>query len=581
MKKINKILKPASPDFKWFLGYQSKDLSGDLIAGVTVGIMLIPQSMAYAMLAGLPPYMGLYASILPMLLYILWGTSPYLSVGPVAITSIYVGTSLGELSAGNVEMLIIMASCLAMFEGLFQIIMGVCRLGFIVNFISHPVLTGYITAAAITILGSQIPQILGIYIPREQGTLSVFLSIFENIKDLNIATLIIGIASMGLLIYSKRNFRNHLKSLKLPRKLYVVIPKSMPLIIVVLSIFSTWKFNLSSEHQVKIVGSLPTGLPRFSLPSVPWDRIGDLIPIAFTISLLSFLESISIGKTLAYKSGKVVRANREFLALGAANIGSALSGGYSVSDSLSRSTVNYQSGAKTKLASVITVGMVTVTVLFFMPELYYLPKAVLSSIIVVAISSLIDFKYFWRLTKLNKPDALAFAATFLAVFILGIKYGLLVGILISMILYMWVTSTPHMAVIGRLGNSEHFRNVLRHKVITYPHILMVRIDESLTFVNSKFVEEHLLQIIYKKKDLKYFLLNASNINHIDTSALETLEALFGRLKKQGVEIYLAEIKGPVMDYLIKSGFVKRFGKSKIFLSTHLALNALLDKSQDN
>jgi len=583
LNKLLEILKPGIPDITWIVTYKRQFISGDILAGTTVGIMLIPQCMAYAMLAGLPPQIGLYASLLPMLFYVAWGTSPYLSVAPVAITSIIVGASLGEIAGVNTGLLLTLVSMLAFMEGMLQMIMGTTRLGFIVNFISHPVLTGYISAAAFTIILSQLGTILGISVAGSLQPFKVLPELYSSINDVNGFTIMVSIAALILLLYAKKSMPIHLKNRGTPRFIYGLVPKSIPLLIVTAGIFLSWNFHLDAIFGLSIVGQLPAGFPGLVNPFSSADYFFTLLPIAVTLSLLSFLESFSVGKTLATKQDKLLGPNKEFFALGAANIASSISGGYSVSGSLSRSTVNFQTGANTKLSGLITVVMVAVTVLFFMPQLYYLPKAILAAVIVSAVSSLIDFSYLRSLVKLNKMDALSFTVTFASVFVFGIKYGLIIGIFVSMVIYVWVTSRPHIAVIGRIGRSEHFRNILRHEVTTHPHILTVRIDENLTFANSKFIEQHLNILIEEKKamdhvvNIEHFVLVTSNINYIDTSALETLEGLFKRLEKQGIEVFMAEIKGPVMDFLKKAGFVQRFGEEKIFLSTHLAIKFLTDR----
>ncbi len=590
MNRLIKIIRPGIPNFKWIINYQKQSLSGDLLAGTTVGIMLIPQCMAYATLAGLPPQIGLYASLFPMLFYITWGTSPFLSVAPVAISSIFIGSSVGAIvsaAGGTIELLTTLVATLALMEGSIQLIMGITRIGFIVNFISHPVLTGYISAAAISIILSQLGTMFGLSTAGSWQPFVALKGIISQLGNVNGFTTGISMASLFLLIYAKKYMRQDLKSLGLSKVFYGLLPKATPLLVVGMGILFAWKFNLDNRYGLSIVGQLPSGFPGFSIPSLNPNHILTLLPIAITLSLLSLLESYSVGKALAYKKAKLLGPNREFFALGTANIASSFSGGYSVSGSLSRSTVNFQSGANTKLSSLVTIVMVAITVTFFMPQLYYLPKAILAVIIISAVSSLIDFKYLMNLIKLNKTDALSFGITFISVFVFGVKYGLIIGIFASMVFYVWITSRPNIAVIGRIGTSEHFRNILRHEVTTHPHILTIRIDENLTFANSKFIEEHLNILIEEKKamdnvaNIEHFVFVTSNVNYIDISALETLEGLFQRLKNQGIAVILAEVKGPVMDFLEKSGFVKRFGKEKIFLSTHLALKSLTSKKSLN
>jgi SulP family sulfate permease len=536
--------------------------------------MLVPQGMAYAMLAGLPPEMGLYSSVLPLLLYFVWGTSSYLSVAPVAITSLFVASGVAPLAGGDPAKYLQLIILLAFLEGCIQILMGVFRLGFIANFMSRPVITGYISAAALTILMSQLGNLTGAQPGNSESFFGMLYSHTQLWQSFHLPSIVLSVGGLVVLVYFKFFLEDHLRYAKFPRWIQKMIPKSAPLYLALLGIILAKWGPLHSDYQVSIVETLPTGFPTFAFPLFTWGDIASLLPLALGISLISFMESLSVGKTLAYKEGKDVNANKELVALGLSGIGSAFSGGYSVSGSLSRSAVNQQSGAHSKFATLITAGVVGITILFLMPYLSYLPRPILAAIIVVAISSMIDIRFLWKLWPLNKADGLSFLITFLSVLLFGVKYGLLIGILTSMILYMWVTSRPHIAIIGRVGNSEHFRNVLRHEVTTHPHILTIRIDENLTFANAKFFEAKLLELVKEKHQAQYFVLNASNINYIDTSALETLEFFFQRLYLQGIQGILSEVKGPVMDFLKKTGFAERFGEENIYLSTHMALESL-------
>ena len=567
-------MKSLLPNLNWLYKYRWNFFSGDLVAGMTVGFMLVPQAIAYAMLAGLDPQVGLYASLLPLIVYALWGQSNYVSVAPVAITSLFVAHSIGPLAGGDPSIYVELVILLAFLEGTLQISLSFFRLGFIINFLGLPVINGYISAAAITIIISQVNVWFGFSIERSSTALSNLIDIVKNLYYIQWNTFFIGVVVIAILLYSKTLLKSHLIKVKISLFQANLISKSMPLFILIASIFFMKTFSIEG---VSILGSIPQGLPHFLLPSFSLDNILLLLPIALYLSMISFMETISVGKSLADKQGENIDYDKELRALGMCSVASSLSGGYSVSGSLSRSVVNHQSGAKTPMSSVITAFVLLIAISFFVSDLYYLPKVVLSSVVVVAIYNMIQWSALIRTWKLNKIDGISFLVSFLAVLIFGVKYGLLGGILTSIFLYMWVTSHPHIAILGQVENTEHFRNILRFKVKTYSNLLIIRIDESLTFVNSKFCEEKLWAILKEYPDTKTLLINAGDINYIDTSALNTLEAFIKRLKYLGIDFAISEIKGPVMDFLNKADFTKTLPIENIYLSTYLAVQAIVKK----
>ena len=554
--------------------YRPSFLAGDLVAGITVGIILIPQGMAYAMLAGLSPEVGLYASFLPLIVYAIWGTSPYISIAPVAITSLVVGQALAPIVGNDLQNLLVLACLLAFLEGSLQFVMGFLRLGFIINFMSLPVIQGYISAASIAIIISQFSTLLGLPLYRNEKPFQTVIEVFKNLNQSHSNTVITSLIAITLLIYSKRLLQKHLLMFSLPPFWSYIIPKATPIIVL---IGGALVVQYGFLQGVELVGALPLQTNTIQTPVLNLDNILILLPIAGYICLISFMETISVGTTLANRDGKKLNANKELKALGMANIASSFSGGFSVSGSLSRSIVNYDSGAKTSLSSIITASMIITTILFFSDYLAFLPRAILSSVIVVAIYTMIQFKSFKSIARLSKIDLLSFLATFFAVIFLGVKHGLIVGVLTSVFLYMWVTSKPHIAIVGRVKKTEHFRNVLRHQVEVYPQMLVIRIDESLTFVNSKFLEEALWKIIKSHSDVNKIVISATNINHIDFSALINFKHFIIQLKQQNYIYAISEIKGPVMDFLIKANFHQEVGEDNIYLSTHLAVNTLRNK----
>ncbi len=562
------------PFVDWLFNYHKGYLVGDIMAGVIVAIMLIPQAMAYALLAGLPPQVGLYASILPPIIYALFGTSKALAVGPVAMVSLLVATGVGEFAQPNTPQYLIYAVVLALLVGILQTFMGLVRLGFLVNFLSHAVISGFTSAAALIIGLSQLKHLLGINLPQTESFYQLLEAIVNNLSQTNLVSLGIGLSSIALLVCFNKPLDNYLKSRQLAPSLITPITRSGSLLVVLASTLLVWSLKLEQTANIKIVGDIPAGLPPVTLPNFDLTIWQKLLPIALTISFVGFMESIAVAKSLASKRRQKIDANQELIGLGTANLGAAFTGGYPVTGGFSRSVVNFTAGANTGLASIITALLLGLVVLFFTPLFYFLPQTALAAIIMVAVFGLVDVSTFKQMWRYNKADALSLLVTFFAVLITGIETGIIIGIFTSLVLYLWRTSRPHMAVVGRLGDSEHFRNILRYDVKTYPHVTAIRVDESLYFANTNYLEEHLIKLIHEQPEVEHLVLICSGINFIDASALETLENLIEGLKESGISFYLAEVKGPVMDNLLRVGFIDKLGADHIFLSTHQAMKAL-------
>lgn len=562
------------PILDWGLHYRREYLVGDITAGIVVGTVLIPQAMAYALLAGLPPQIGLYASILPLVVYAFLGSSRLISVAPVALDSLMVAAAIAPLAAENTPEYLGLALLLALMIGVIDILMGVFRLGFLVNFLSQAVISGFISAAAIVIGFSQVKHLLGLKIPQTESFIQLLTYLAKGISAINWLTLSLGLVSILLLVYFPNWLEKQLKKRGFQELTIMPLTKTAPLLIVVSSSLLVWYFHLDRVAGLKVVGDIPKGLPSLSFPALDGNRITTLLPAALAISFVGFMEAYSVGKFLASKRRQKVDANQEFIALGAANISAALTGGYPVTGGVSRSGVNFSANANTPLASMITALIVAFTVMFLTPLFYFLPQACLAAIIVMAVSSLLDFATLKRLWIYNRSDAIAWISAFLAVLITSVEKGILFGAAVSIILHLWRTSKPHIAVVGRVGNSEHFRNVWRHEVKTCPHVLAVRVDASLYFLNTKYWEDYLLKAVSDRPDVKYLLLVCSAVNSIDGSALETLKSLILDLNNRGIEFYMSEVKGPVMDGLLKIGFVEELGKDHIFLTTDQAMRFL-------
>lgn len=567
-------LKRYIPLLDWLPRYQRADLVGDLMAGIIVAIMLVPQGMAYAMLAGLPPQIGLYASILPLMLYAVFGTSRALAVGPVAMVSLMVASGVGQLAEPGSGEYIAIALTLALMVGAIQVLMGVVRLGFLVNFLSHSVIVGFTNAAALVIGLSQFKHLLGVQIPRSESFFETLHALIQAAPQTNGITLILGLASITILLFCSKQLPGLLRRARVPEQWILPLSRSGPLVVVAGTTLLVALLSLQANAGVKIVGDIPRGLPPLTLPSVNQDLLRQLVPTALTISFVGFMESIAVAKSLASKRRQHIDANQELIGLGAANVGAALTGGYPVTGGFSRSVVNFTAGANTALASIITAILIALVVLFFTPLFYYLPQATLAAVILVAVINLLDFKAFRHLWQIDKADAWAMLITFVAVLTLGIEVGIVAGFIASVLFFLWRTSHPHIAEVGRIGDSEHFRNIKRHDVQTLEKVLAVRIDENLYFANTHYLEEYLLQAIADHPQAQALLISFTAISHVDASALETLERLFAGLREAGIEVYLSDVKGPVMDQFKRVGFDQFIGEDHIFLSTHLAMQQL-------
>ncbi|MCS6880206.1 MAG: solute carrier family 26 protein [Oscillochloridaceae bacterium] len=561
------------PFTRWLLHYRRADLPSDLVAGVVTAIMLIPQSMAYAQLAGLPPQMGLYASVVPLIIYALLGTSGQLSVGPVAITSLLVFSGVSALAEPGSARYLQLVLILALIVGAIKLLLGMFRLGVILNFISHPVLAAFTSASALIIAAGQLKHLLGFNVAGDR----FYEVLYHAVRDLgktNLVTLSIGLASIALLLFFRKGLRPILQRLGLRPLAVTLVVSGAPLVTVLLGTLVAWLWRLDQRAGVTVVGAIPSGLSPFRWPAPTIGDVQALLPAAAAIVLVSVVESIAVARALASKRRQAIDPDQELIALGAANIGAGLFSGYPVTGGFARSVVNFQAGAVTGVASLVTAGGIALILLFFTPLFYYLPQAVLAATVVVAVFGLVDLKEARHIWQANQSDAITWGVTFAAVLLLGIETGIFLGVGVSLLLYLWRTSRPHIAVVGRLGESEVYRNILRYDVQTWPHVVAVRVDESLYFANTRYLENALLQIVAERPEVKHLVLIGSAINFIDSSALHTLESLIAELGDAGVELHLAEIKGPVMDGLKRAHFVEKIGPERIHLTTHAAMQRL-------
>lgn len=564
------------PVLEWGSSYGKSSFQDDLISGLVVTFITVPQVIAYAFLAGLPAEVGLYAAIAATCCYAFLGTGRTLAVGPTAIVAMMAFETVSSLvepgSAAYMETMV----RLTLITGLVLVCLRVVNFGSMVNFMSHAVVTGFITAAAVLIIINQLTAIFGIPAADATGFLSVLLHLMSSIEQINLTMLWISIFALMILWFCRGFLESILLSKGVSKRLSGILVKSAPMYVVVLGVVLVWSFDLVNTAGVSIIGTIPTQLPAPHLISVSRNEFISLLPAAFLIALVIFIESTSIGSVVASKRREKIDPNQELVGLGAANIGAALFGGFPVAGSFGRTMVNFSAGAVTPIASLITAACVVVTLTWLTQLFFHLPVGILAVIIVIAASQLIDVNAIRRILTFNRTDAVTLITTFIAVLATGVETGILIGVGISFMLLIRSSSKPHIAVVGRYGNSEHFRNVLRHEVSTIPNLLMVRIDESLYFVNSRYVETFLLDKIADNADLDNVLLICTAINFIDASGLAVLESLNEKLYEAGVTLNLAEIKGPVMDTLDKTDFYQNM-HGKIFFTTDLAMKELADE----
>ncbi len=559
------------PVLDWGRSYNSTALSNDLIAAVIVTIMLVPQSLAYALLAGLPPEAGIYASIVPIILYAIFGTSRALAVGPVAVVSLMTAAAIGNVAEAGTMGYAAAALTLAFLSGAMLLAMGVLRLGFIANFLSHPVIAGFITASGILIASSQIGHILGV---KTSGhTLPEILwSLWEGLGSTNWITVIIGVSATAFLFWVRKGLKPLLRKNGVGPRLADVLTKAGPVAAVVVTTLAVWAFDLA-DKGIKIVGDVPQSLPPLTIPDFSPSLVMQLVVPALLISVIGFVESISVAQTLAAKKRQRIDPDQELIGLGAANLGAAFTGGYPVTGGFARSVVNFDAGAETPAAGAFTAVGLAIAAVALTPLVFFLPKATLAATIIVAVLSLVDFSILKRSWTYSKDDFVAVAATILLTLTLGVETGVSAGVLLSLVLHIYKTTRPHIAEVGLVEGSEHFRNILRHPVKTDPALLSVRIDQSLYFANARFLEDFIYKRAMGHSEIKDVVLMFPAVNEVDLSALESLEAINTRLKDVGIRLHLSEVKGPVMDRLKRSHLLEEL-TGEVFLSQYDAWRKL-------
>ncbi len=559
------------PILEWGRDYRASAFLNDSIAALIVTIMLIPQSLAYALLAGLPPQVGLYASILPLVAYALFGTSRTLAVGPVAILSLMTAAAAGRIAAPGSAAYIEAAVILALLSGLILLVMGLFRMGFLANFLSHPVISGFITASGLIIAASQIKHILGIE-AQGHNLFEITRSLIAHLPETNLPTLAVGGGALVFLFWVRGSFKRLLTGAGLGEQSATIIARTGPVFAVIAGILAVWSLGLD-EKGVAILREVPRELPAIGLPDYDAGLWRQLASSAALIALIGFIESVSVAQTLAAKKRQRVDPNQELIGLGAASLAAGVSSGYPVTGGLARSAVNFDAGAQTPAAGALTAIGIGLATVFLTPLLFYLPQAVLAATIIVAVLSLIDLKAVRTTWRYSRSDFAAMAATILMTLGAGVELGVITGVALSLLLHLYNTSRPHFAIVGQVPGTHHFRNVNRHAVVIAPRLLTIRIDESLYFANARFLEDTIYCALASRPDLEHLILMCPAVNHIDASGLDSLEAINDRLAAAGVTLHLSEVKGPVMDRLRRSDFLDKL-TGKVFLHQYEAIREL-------
>ena len=573
MSKFSAYLGALLPVTTWGPSYGLHDLRSDAVAGIVVLFITVPQVIAYAYLAGMPAEAGLYTAMFSLVGYSLFGSSKALAVGPTAIigmmtleaASAYAPVGSVEYTQTVVELCVV--------TGLVLIVLRVVNFGSVISFLSHSVVTGFITAAAILIISNQFPAMLGLPASQDKSIVGVYSYLFSASSMANQVVVLVSLGALVLLVFCRSQLGGLLNRIGLNGAIVDSLVKSAPMYAVVLGVLVVRMLSLDETAGVPVVGDLPSTLPDVSITFVTFESMQNLLPSALLIAMVIFMESTSIGTAIASKSRDKIDANQELVGLGAANLGASFVGGFPVAGSFARSIVNFSSGAVSPIASLVTAFFVMVTILIFAPAFYSLPKGVLSAIIVTSAWQLIDFHAVSKIFRFNRTDAVTFSCTFLAVLSFGVETGVLAGIVISFVLLIRGSSKPHIAVVGRVGDSEHFRNVDRHDVKTSPKVMALRIDESLYFVNTRYIETFVLNQLADSREIEHVLLICTATNFVDISGLEMLEELSENLQEIGVTLHLAEVKGPVMDTLKDTDFLEQM-KGQVFFTTDIAMREL-------
>ncbi|MGQ0622638.1 MAG: SulP family inorganic anion transporter [Panacagrimonas sp.] len=555
---------------------RGQTLPHDLLAGTITAILLIPQALAYATLAGLPAEMGLYASVVPPLVYALLGSSRTLAVGPVAVAAVMVAAALAPFADHDPARYATGALLLAAMSGAFLLTLAAMRLGWITHFISHPVLSGFTTGAAVLIIGTQLGPLTGLIVPRDASFFETLQRVLTAIESVHVATAVFGLSALALLVLARGPLVKALVRAGVPKTSAQIASRIAPLVLIVACTLIAGPLEVASEWEIAVVGEIPRGLPGWDLSFLREPGALQLLPSAAMIALIAYVESISVARALAFRRHEKIDPDRELMSLGLTNMVGSVFGAMPVAGGFARSMVNFEAGARTQAAAIVTAAWVALGALFFSGLLHDLPKAVLAAIIVVAVYQLIDFAGVRRTWAYDRGDGFAQGATIAGVLLLGIEQGLVVGAALGALFFLYKTSRPHIAVVGRIAGTEHYRNIHRKVVETWPQLLLLRVDENLYFANTPRVETQLMNLVVERQGLCDVILIFSGVGHVDASSLEMLESFERSLTEKGIRLHLAEVKGPVMDRLTGTRFHAHLnGQSRVHLSTDAAVRSLL------
>ena len=542
------------PILQWAPRYSGEKFAADSVAALIVAIMLIPQALAYALVAGMPAETGLYASLFGLTLYFFFGTSNTLSVAPVAVVSLMTAAALAKLDLQTTSDYVAAAFTLTILSGVLLLGLGLLRLGFMANFISHPVISAFVTASAIIIALSQMRHVFGIE-ASGQTVLELVPALLMNLPSTNFLTLVFGVSSVAAMVWIRIGLKELLLGRGVSESLATILSRSGPLFVTLVAALLAYLFNVR-QYGVELLGAIPSGLPSLYLPGFTVEQVRALLGSAVLISIIGFVESISVAQVMAARRRERIDLDQELVGLGTANVASAVGGGFPVSGGFSRSIVNFEAGAATPAAGLFTAIIIALVALMFTPALFWIPRVSLSAIILVAVYSLLDFSMLGKSWRYSKADFVAVALTLFLTLAIGVELGIAAGVLVSILIHLYKESKPHVAIVGRVSGTEHFRNVNRHQVETFPNQLSVRIDESLYFANTRYLEELVFELIADKPELRHVILMCTAVNKIDLSALETLEKINETLDELGIKLHLSEVKGPIMDRLATTGFFK-------------------------
>ena len=553
----------------WLSGYNGGTFTDDLVSAVIVTILLVPQSLAYAMLAGLPPQVGIYVSIFPLLAYAAFGSSRYLNVGPTAVISLMTAVAIATLPEGT---RLISAAALAIMTGAILLIAGLLKAGFVMNFVSRPVVSAYITGAALLIIVSQLKHIFGV--TAEGTTVFALLGdLWANLPNTNLAALEIGLGAIIILWAIKKYFAYALIRLHVKSRTAKLLGRMAPIVIVALFIAMSAGFDLSSKFDVRIVGEIPAGLPPLSFPMMTFPKFEALFVPAIVIAIVAFVDSTSTAQELAARARGRIDSNKELLGLGASNIVAGLTGGYPINGSMSRSAVNFSAGGRTQVVGILVAAFMALTAAFLTPVLKALPLAVLAALIIVACFSLLDFKSLWRTWIYSRADGITALATFMAVLLLGVQWGVLAGVVLAMALHISGTLQPHMPLVGRFPGTEHYRDADRFNVETNEAVKTLRIDESLYYANARYLEDRVARLVAESPAMTDLVLMCTAVNRIDASALSSLEEINKRLRSAKIRLHFSDMQSRVKERLFRSNFLNHL-TGQIFLSQHEAMEEL-------